>query len=341
MKLLLQMLEYYSPSGYEAPLAQFLLGKLSPMGFETTLDAIGNIHARIGRGPKQIFLVGHIDTVLGEIPVRVEDGKLYGRGSVDAKGCMATFIESAKHFKDSPELTITLIGCVGEESDSNGARFLLTHGYRPDFVIIGEPSGWDAITLGYKGSIRVVYALERSMTHRGHAARTAAEEAFHFFWAMKTQCGARTTDFNSIDVNLTSINTLSNGLTETCQMMLDVRTPLGFNYGELTNFLLAQSGSAKITLGQETPAFRSPKNNLLVRAFLKSIRACAGQPKFKVKTGTSDMNLLGPAWNVPILAYGPGDSSLDHTPNEHLDLQEYEKAQRILTLSLGQLASSD
>lgn len=34
----------------------------------------------------------------------------------------------------------------------------------------------------------------------------------------------------------------------------------------------------------------------------------------------------GRTWNCPIVAYGPGDSSLDHTPNEHLDLAEYHQA---------------
>ena len=43
------------------------------------------------------------------------------------------------------------------------------------------------------------------------------------------------------------------------------------------------------------------------------------------------MNVVGPAWNCPIVAYGPGDSSLDHTPNEHLDLAEYRQAIAILT----------
>ncbi len=81
---------------------------------------------------------------------------------------------------------------------------------------------------------------------------------------------------------------------------------------------------------------RAGKNNPLVRAFLAAIRAQNGVPSFKVKTGTSDMNVVtrpGPhttpivpegivssgTWDCPILAYGPGDSSLDHTPHEHID----------------------
>ena len=43
------------------------------------------------------------------------------------------------------------------------------------------------------------------------------------------------------------------------------------------------------------------------------------------------MNVAGQAWSCPIVAYGPGDSALDHTPNEHLDLAEYHQAMAILS----------
>ena len=50
------------------------------------------------------------------------------------------------------------------------------------------------------------------------------------------------------------------------------------------------------------------------------------QPGFVLKTGTSDMNVVAPVWRCPIVAYGPGDSALDHTPHEHLSLDEYWRA---------------
>ena len=78
-----------------------------------------------------------------------------------------------------------------------------------------------------------------------------------------------------------------------------------------------------------------------MRSFLSAIRAAdpAVQPGFVVKTGTSDMNVVGPLWRCPIVAYGPGDSALDHTPHEHLSLDEYWRAIEVLEQALRVFAA--
>jgi [amino group carrier protein]-lysine/ornithine hydrolase len=85
-------------------------------------------------------------------------------------------------------------------------------------------------------------------------------------------------------------------------------------------------------------AYQGNRNNALVRGMLAAIRAQGGKPGFVLKTGTSDMNVVGAAWTCPIIAYGPGDSDLDHTPNEHLPLNEYERAVATLRYLIDNLA---
>ena len=105
----------------------------------------------------------------------------------------------------------------------------------------------------------------------------------------------------------------------------------------------AEDGWAELRIGALSfrggcRAYRGDKNNPLVRAFLKGVRASGGTPGFLLKTGTSDMNVAGPAWRCPILAYGPGDSSLDHTPDEHVEVAEYLRAIDVLEAALRQMA---
>ena len=75
-----------SVSTHEAAVAQFLVAQMAQRGLRSYVDKVGNAVGQIGdRGP-EIMLLGHIDTVPGDIPVTIRDGNLYGRGTVDAKG---------------------------------------------------------------------------------------------------------------------------------------------------------------------------------------------------------------------------------------------------------------
>jgi acetylornithine deacetylase/succinyl-diaminopimelate desuccinylase-like protein len=83
-------------------------------------------------------------------------------------------------------------------------------------------------------------------------------------------------------------------------------------------------------------AFQTTRTTPLARAFIQAIRSTGGQASFKHKTGTSDMNVVGPAWGENIVAYGPGDSRLDHTPQEHIHIAEYVQAIDVLESVLRQ-----
>jgi LysW-gamma-L-lysine carboxypeptidase len=95
--------------------------------------------------------------------------------------------------------------------------------------------------------------------------------------------------------------------------------------------------AAKLTFRGSDPAYQSEKNTPPVRALLRAIRAEGGKPAFKLKTGTSDMNTVGPVWECPMVAYGPGDSSLDHTPHEHIDAAEFRRGVAVLARALETL----
>ncbi len=129
-----------SLSGEEDNAVSYLVGEMKTRGFdEAFVDRAGNAVGVKGNGPTKIVLLGHIDTVPGDIPVRVLDGVLHGRGAVDAKGPLATFVAAAEQAAGD-NATITVVGAVGEESiGSPGAHEAATWP-APHFCIIGEPS---------------------------------------------------------------------------------------------------------------------------------------------------------------------------------------------------------
>ena len=77
------------------------------------------------------------------------------------------------------------------------------------------------------------------------------------------------------------------------------------------------------------PVMESPRTNL-ARAFRVAIRGAGGDVRLIRKTGTSDMNLFAAAWDCPMVTYGPGNSDLDHAPNERLPLSEFDRATAVL-----------
>ena len=90
-------------------------------------------------------------------------------------------------------------------------------------------------------------------------------------------------------------------------------------------------------VGYPLPAWESEKNTELVRAFLSGIRSEGGAPRFVYKTGTADLNVVAPVWRCPIVVYGPGDSALDHTPNENISIEEYARAVKVVKETLQKL----
>jgi LysW-gamma-L-lysine carboxypeptidase len=203
--------------------------------------------------------------------------------------------------------------------------------------VIGEPSHWDRITLGYKGRLLLEWRWDGALAHSAGQAQSPAERAFAFWERTQTYVqqinAAATAVFDRLDVSLQAINSGQDGAFGWAQMTIGFRLPPGVAPHTVESALTPDDGATIRAYGHEL-AFVSPKDTHLTRAFRGAIRACDGAPRFVHKTGTADMNIVGPIWNCPIVAYGPGDSALDHTPDEHIDLDEYLRAIAVLTHAL-------
>lgn len=329
----------YSPSGSEQGAVDWLVGRMLELGFSRAFrDAAGNAVGVMGAGPRQVVLLGHIDTVPGEITPRIEDGKLYGRGSVDAKGPLACFVDAAAALGDRPGWQVVVIGAVEEERSSEGARFVVDH-YRPEYAVVGEPNHWERVALGYKGSAWADLTLERSMAHTASRDEPVCEAAVQTWLAVQAYAReynqGRERAFDQLMPSLRSMSSGDDGFSAWAKLSIGTRLPPGISPDEwYTRLETLAEGTRMTRRGYAIPAWQCEKNTPLVRALLGGIRAQGGKPAFVYKTGTADLNIVAPAWQCPAAVYGPGDSALDHTPNEHIDLDEYHKAVTALTAAL-------
>ena len=339
------LLSIPSPSGQEDAVASYLVGQMAALGFDVCRDQAGNVVGTLGdpAAGHEIVLLGHMDTVPGLIPVREEAGRLHGRGAVDAKGPLAAFVLAAARVQTYLNgLRVVVIGAVEEETHGRGARHLARTRQAPDFTIIGEPSDWQGVTLGYKGMLSFDYRLLQSGGHSAGETPGPAEKAVALWnnlmmYAAKQNSG-RSGHFDTLDPALRDFCTFSDGLNDGVTMNIVTRLPPGVEASGLQQRIQSWCNGAQVRFYPSDPPFQAEKNTPLVRAMLRAIRAEGGRPRFKLKTGTSDMNIVGPAWDCPIVAYGPGDSSLDHTPEEHIEIEEFRRAVDVLARALGSLA---
>lgn len=380
-----------SLSRQEHAASEWLVAQMRELGFaRAEVDAAGNAVGELGPvdAEKVIVLLGHIDTVPGDIPVRVEQtdagALLYGRGSVDAKGPLATFVAACSRLGNAwaqeQNVRVVVVGAVEEEAaTSKGARAIRdrfdgVNAPVPVVCIIGEPSSWTRVTLGYKGRLLVEVSATQPMAHTAGPDRGVATVAVDFWnWL-----AAQADDFNvdqsrAFDQLMPSLRRLHTNTTDAMQdvakAQIGLRLPPDYDADGLAAAMVAwinartggdaaldgplpdaepltliSSGSdltMSVTFRGYEKTWRSQRDPLLVRSFLGAIRSVVPgvKPGFVVKTGTSDMNVVAPVWQCPIVAYGPGDSSLDHTPNEHIALDEYWGAVRVLEQTLRNVAS--
>jgi [amino group carrier protein]-lysine/ornithine hydrolase len=343
VELLVGLLRQYSPTGQETGAVQFLVDAMHNLGYTASVDPAGNAVGILGSGPRRLMLVGHIDTVSGEIDVQTNGDLLYGRGAVDAKGSLACFTAAAARLGSRPGWTITVIGAVGEEGSSPGAKYIREAYPPPACLVIGEPSGWNQVTLGYKGSLWLKYALQQPAAHSAGPTPSACDQAINFI----EQLGAYASQYNNgksrrfdqLTYSVREMTSSQDGFSDTAGLGINLRLPPGINLGSLPEELSELANPGALTLYEGLPAYRSEKNTPLVRAFLAAVRQAGGKPGFILKSGTSDMNVLAPAWDCPCLAYGPGDSNLDHTPQEHISLEEYLKGIEVMTSAISHLTA--
>jgi LysW-gamma-L-lysine carboxypeptidase len=126
-----------------------------------------------------------------------------------------------------------------------------------------------------------------------------------------------------------------------------VRVPPELNADKVLNniretvksFLKNKSNvSIELEVADQIDACLMSADSMLARSFSWAIRRLRRtNPFFLKKTGTSDMNLLASRIQIPMIAYGPGEPSLDHTTEEEVAIEDYLTAIEIYEKALERL----
>jgi len=176
---LMDMIRVPSFSCKEKDVIQVIKKEMEKVGFdEVRVDGLGSVIGRIGSGKRVIAFDAHIDTVYpGEMSLwdfdpfspKIEDGKVWGRGSVDQEGGMASMVYAGKMIKEmnlNNDFTIYFTGTVMEE-DCDGLcwQYIINEEkIKPELVVITEPTNMN-IYRGHRGRMEILISVKGLSCH--------------------------------------------------------------------------------------------------------------------------------------------------------------------------------
>ncbi|MFA9517992.1 [LysW]-lysine hydrolase [Halopenitus sp. H-Gu1] len=340
-KLLFDLVSTPSPSGEETAAAERLREFFEANGREAWIDEVGNVRAP---ADDSVLLTSHIDTVPGDIPVEVksalesaydvdpaeENEALWGRGTVDATGPLVSMAVAAV------ETGVSFVGVVDEETSSQGARHLVADRDPPDAVVNGEPSGWNGITLGYRGFLAGTYVNTSESGHTSRPEPNAIQHAIDWWAGVEDVFDPADSDTPIFEQVTTKPVSFDGGLSEDglaveATVAVQLRVPPSKTVDEVHELAEGELTTGSVHWKEPIPPVMESSRTPLARSFRVAIREQGGDVRLLRKTGTSDMNLFAAAWDRPMVTYGPGNSDLDHAPNEHLPLAELDRAVTVLS----------
>jgi succinyl-diaminopimelate desuccinylase len=361
----LLQLDTVNPPGNEQAAAELVLGYARRWGLQGELVPLGPNRANVqlslpGQGSAPALLYcGHFDTVpLGEAAwtypphqARLEDGVLWGRGSVDMKGGVAAMLLGMATLAQSGASLpgdLRFLGTIGEEVDCAGARAALDSGVMDGVgqLVIAEPTDL-ALVVAHKGALFLEFTTlgrsahgampEQGVNAINHMTRLLERlQAFDFGVAVHPLLGSPTLNIGTI-----SGGSVVNLVPDRCTVQVDVRTVPGLDHpallarleallGELSSAVPDFRGALQLT--GDYPAVGTDPESRLVRVAGHVLSGVLGAvPKLTAVSYFSDGSVLQPPTGVPTLLCGPGDPNLAHQTDERLSVRSLEQAADFFT----------
>jgi acetylornithine deacetylase len=323
-----QLVDIESITGNEATVGHFLEQELRKLGYESRRMPVegdrANVYATSSQQPNPAIVFStHMDTVPPFIPSSEDDQNIYGRGSCDAKGIIATQIAAAERLKEQG-IYVGLLFLVGEERDSAGAKVANQQPNGCEFLINGEPTE-NRVAIASKGSLRVRLTATGRMAHSaypelGASAINKLVEALHRLQQMKLpsdpEIGPCTMNIGVIEggraPNVIPDHARAQLLYRLVGPADSLRKEIVTTVGDLAN--------VEFTL--EIPAVR--------------LRTFEGLPTM-VAAFTTDIPALS-NWGQPMLI-GPGSIHVAHTEGECVEKKQLNEAVQLYSAIAKTLAA--
>lgn len=291
-------------------------------------------------GAECLLLETHLDTVPMDGCVAGEtETAVLGRGSVDAKGCLAAMMVALRRVISSGSIrkTAVLAAVMDEEAHYQGVSHLIGLGLRADGAIIGEPTGLSPL-IEHKGANRFRLHVPGKAAHtarpdlginaidRAIAVKVALEQWFHkLIWEPSTFGTAPTMTVSQI-CTTTPINVVPSE----CVLGIDARLPAELSptdfFDQVETVIRGVAPETRMEVTLRDYALRTPKDAPIVHASREAVRSITGNDKLIGASFGSDASKLSVLAGIPSVVLGPGDIDRAHTQDERIEKCDIEGA---------------
>ncbi len=315
-KLTRELIDIPSVTGEEFHIGTSLAELLNRHGYRVELQEVekdrANVIATTGDQPK-VVLSTHMDTVPAYLAATEDDEFIYGRGSCDAKGIIATQIAAAERLRARGVNELGLLFTVDEEVTSAGARALNEHPLAAScrYLINGEPTD-NRLAIGTKGSLQVTLRTGGLAAHSAYPEQgdsaivkllNVLDDVRKIDWPTDETFGETT-----CNIGVISGGTRANVVPEAAQTTLQIRLAVG---AQAAKDLLERAVAERALL--EYKSVHDPIRLLALDGFETTI------VRF-----TTDIPYLT-NWGTPLLI-GPGSILDAHTEHERVAKRELMRA---------------
>lgn len=370
IKFLREIIAIPSPSGEEEKVAKRIAREMRRVGFdEVLIDELGSVVGKIGKGRIKILYDAHIDTVdignrskwsFDPYEGKYEKGIIYGRGACDDKGCVASMLYGGRLIKElelEEDYTLYFTASVREEIHEGLAlsHVIEKKRIRPDYVLIGEPSGLN-IGYGHKGRI------ELKITARGRSCHAATpERGKNAIYEMapivsrierlnkrlkaREPLGKGMIAVTRIETENTSLNTVP----DDCAIYLDRRTTLGETKRKVIQELKSILGGSKAKVevlkhenGDEKyyPEWILDEDHPLILVGVETYKTLFGKrPKIRTWPFCTNGSYTMGMKRIPTMGFGPGDPRYAHSVDERIEANDLVPATAFYALFPSVLSS--
>ncbi len=326
-----------SVSGDEKHLADRIEATLAEAPHLEVIRHGNTVAARTAtNAPGRVFIAGHIDTVpvSGCLPARIEGEALWGRGSVDMKGGVASQLIHAMNQAPTRH-SVTWVFYDQEEVEATRNGLGLFAAAHPDwmvadFGILGEPSN-ATIEGGCNGTLRAVVTAGGKQAHS--ARPWMGENAIHALSPLLDRLSAHSPETRLVDgleyrESLQAVG-ISGGIAgnvvpDHAAVTINYRFAPDRGIDEAVSYVSAVCEGFAVEVVDAAAGARPGLDSAIAQDFV----AFVGQPPAP-KYGWTDVSRLSEA-GIPAVNFGPGDPSLAHSPGEKVPLAQLQQAHDIL-----------